>query len=109
MGAASGGSGRQPGSSFKPVILAEAIRQGISLNSKFEAPGSMTFPGANAGADWQVGNYGGTEQGVLDLVDPTRVSSTTAYAQLMLEVAPQAPANPPPPPGLSHHLPRRTP
>src|SRR3546814_15138435 len=36
MGAAAGGSGRQPGSSFQPVILAEAIRQGISLNSKFE-------------------------------------------------------------------------
>src|SRR3546814_786502 len=93
MGAAAGGSGRQPGSSFKPVILAEAIRQGISLNSKFEAPGSMTFPGANAGADWKVGNYGGTEQGVLDLVDATRVSSNTAYAQLMLEVGPQAAAN----------------
>src|SRR3546814_17907983 len=53
----------------------------------------MTFPGANAGADWKVGNYGGTEQGVLDLVDATRVSSNTAYAQLMLEVGPQAAAN----------------
>ena len=33
-------------------------------------------------------NYGDTEQGVLDLVDATRVSSNTAYAQLMLEVGP---------------------
>src|SRR3546814_19197341 len=81
MGAAAGGSGRQPGSSFKPVILAEAIRQGISLNSKFEAPGSMTFPGANAGADWKVGNYGGTEQGVLDLVEIGRASGRERVCQ----------------------------
>ena len=86
-----GGSGRGAGSSFKPFVLAEAIRQGISLNSKFNAPGQMTFPGvpgAEPGKDWEVGNYGGTEQGVLDIVDATRVSSNTAYAQLMIEVGP---------------------
>ena len=44
--------------------------------------------GAEPGEPWKVGNYGGTEQGVLDLVDATRVSSNTAYAQLMLEVGP---------------------
>src|SRR3546814_13547030 len=65
----------------------------------------MTFPGANAGADWKVGNYGGTEQGVLDLVDATRVSSNTAYAQLMLEVGPQAAANLAKRPGVSADLP----
>jgi penicillin-binding protein 1A len=93
LGARAGGSGRGAGSSFKPFVLAEAIRQGISLNSKFDAPGSMTFPGvpgARVGEDWKVGNYGGTEQGVLDLVDATRVSSNTAYAQLMMEVGPQS-------------------
>jgi penicillin-binding protein 1A len=86
LGAAAGGSGRGAGSSFKPFVLARAIQEGVSLNSKFEAPGQMTFPKANAGEDWVVNNYGGTEQGVLDLVDATRVSSNTAYAQLMLEV-----------------------
>jgi penicillin-binding protein 1A len=93
MGQAAGGSGRQAGSAFKPIVLAEAIRQGISLNSKFQAPGEMTFPNANAGEDWRVRNYGGTEQGVLDLVDATRVSSNTAYAQLMLEVGPETVVN----------------
>ena len=88
LGAQAGGSGRGAGSSFKPFVLAEAIHEGISLNSKFNAPGEMTFPKANAGKDWRVRNYGGTEQGVLDLVDATRVSSNTAYAQLMLEVGP---------------------
>jgi penicillin-binding protein 1A len=91
LGTAAGGSGRGAGSSFKPFVLAEAIRQGISLNSKFEAPASITFPdvqGEKEGEPWEVGNYGETEQGVLDLVDATRVSSNTAYAQLMLEVGP---------------------
>ncbi len=91
-----GGTGRGAGSSFKPFVLAEAVRQGISLNSKFNAPGSITFPGvpgAKAGEDWKVSNYGGTAQGVLDLVDATRVSSNTAYAQLMLEVGPQSVAD----------------
>jgi len=96
LGQEAGGSGRGAGSSFKPFVLAEAVRQGISLNSTFNAPASITFPGvqgAEEGEDWKVGNYGGTEQGVLDLVDATRVSSNTAYAQLMLEVGPQSVAN----------------
>jgi len=93
LGQRGGGSGRQAGSAFKPFVLAEAIRQGISLNSKFEAPARIELRGANAGKDWIVRNYGGTEQGVLDIVDATRVSSNTAYAQLMLEVGPAAVVN----------------
>jgi penicillin-binding protein 1A len=88
LGAQAGGSGRGAGSSFKPFVLAEAIHEGISLNSKFNAPGELILPKANAGEDWRVRNYGKTEQGVLDIVDATRVSSNTAYAQLMLEVGP---------------------
>ncbi|HEX4866530.1 MAG TPA: transglycosylase domain-containing protein [Acidimicrobiales bacterium] len=90
MGRDGGGSGRQAGSAFKPFVLAEAVQQGISLNSKFNSPSKMVFPKANAGEDWTVRNYANTEQGVLDLPDATRVSSNTAYAQLMLEVGPQA-------------------
>jgi penicillin-binding protein 1A len=84
----SGGFGRQPGSSMKPFVLATALTQGISLNSRFDSPGRLVIPRANAGADWRVSNYGGTEQGVLNLIDATRVSSNTAYAQLMMEVGP---------------------
>jgi penicillin-binding protein 1A len=90
LGQEGGGSGRQAGSAFKPFVLAEAIQQGISLNSRFQAPARLVLPRANAGEDWNVRNYGGTEQGVLDLVDATRASSNTAYAQLMMEVGPEA-------------------
>jgi penicillin-binding protein 1A len=84
----SGGTGRQPGSSMKPFVLATALTQGISLNSRFDAPGSVDIPRANGGDTWHVSNYGGTEQGVLSLIDATRVSSNTVYAQLMMEVGP---------------------
>ena len=83
----SGGLGRQAGSAMKPFVLATAIQQGISLQSRFEAPGRIELE--IPGDDWRVSNYGGTEQGVLDLIQATRVSSNTAYAQLMLEVGPQ--------------------
>jgi penicillin-binding protein 1A len=88
LGTRAGGSGRQPGSSFKPFVLAEAVKQGISVRSVFNAPGRMVFPDANDGDDWTVRNYGGTPQGRLDLIGATRVSSNTVYAQLMLEVGP---------------------
>lgn len=88
LGAEGDGSGRQPGSSFKPIVLAQALREGISPESKFDSPSQIELPKANAGQDWKVRNYAESEQGVLDLVDATRVSSNTAYAQLMLEVGP---------------------
>ena len=83
----SGGLGRQAGSAMKPFVLASAVQQGISLQSRFEAPARIELE--IPGDDWRVSNYGGTEQGVLDLIQATRVSSNTAYAQLMLEVGPQ--------------------
>jgi penicillin-binding protein 1A len=84
-----GGAGRQAGSSFKPFALASAVQQGISLNSKFAAPAQITLPKANNGKDWVVHNYADAGQGTLDLVDATRESSNTAFAQLMLQVGPQ--------------------
>ncbi|MBA2282940.1 MAG: transglycosylase domain-containing protein [Acidimicrobiia bacterium] len=87
VGTDGGGTGQQAGSSMKPFVLAAAVSRGISLQSKFESQGTMTFE--IPGDDWRVSNYGGTEQGVLSLVDATRVSSNTVYAQLMLEVGPQ--------------------
>jgi penicillin-binding protein 1A len=82
LGRQGGGSGRQPGSAFKPFVLAEAVSEGYSVESAFPSPAEMTFPGANAGADYPVKNYGGASYGSQNLIEATRVSSNTVYAQL---------------------------
>ena len=88
LGALAGGSGRPPGSSFKPIVLAEALGQDISARSKFINENDIVLPRANNGADWEVGNYSNGKEDLVDLVQATRVSSNTVYAQLMLEVGP---------------------
>jgi penicillin-binding protein 1A len=81
-GTEGGGSGRQPGSAFKPFVLAEAVREGYSVESAFDSPAEVVFPGANAGEDYTVRNYDDASYGRQNLVEATRVSSNTVYAQL---------------------------
>jgi penicillin-binding protein 1A len=88
-GTSGGGGGRQPGSSFKPFVLAEALVQGVPMSKVYDAPAKKTFPKMDNGNDWVVGNYADASQGRLDLVAATAKSSNTAYAQLMLDVGPE--------------------
>jgi penicillin-binding protein 1A len=86
VGTDGGGSGRQPGSAFKPIVLAETLKQGVALDKVYDAPAKKVFPDANAGDDWEVSNYADAGLGRLNLVDATRKSSNTAYAQMILDV-----------------------
>jgi penicillin-binding protein 1A len=88
-GKAGGGSGRQPGSTFKAFALAEAVREGYSIQSVLPSPPNITFPNhpecANGGADWKVrGGPGGGSS----LVSATKNSINTVYAQLMVRLGP---------------------
>ncbi|MBW3646068.1 MAG: hypothetical protein KY441_11265, partial [Actinobacteria bacterium] len=69
-------------SAFKPFVLAEAVSEGYSVESALPSPAEVVFPGANAGADYTVRNYGDAGYGTQNLIEATRVSSNTAYAQL---------------------------
>ena len=89
LGSLAGGSGRQPGSAFKPIVLATALGQDISARSKFINENEVVLPRANNGEDWEVSNYSDGSEDLVDLVQATRVSSNTVYAQLMLEVGPK--------------------
>jgi membrane peptidoglycan carboxypeptidase len=64
------------------------MRQGYSVESLIETPGRKVFADANDGGDWDV--KGGCCDGVTTLAEATAHSSNTAYAEMMLELGPEA-------------------
>jgi penicillin-binding protein 1A len=89
MGADGGGRGRQPGSTFKPFLLAEIVKEGYSLESAFPAPAEIVLPKADNGKDWHVGNYDDASfGGKLNLIEATRNSVNTVYAQAETDIGP---------------------
>ena len=88
LGKEGGGSGRQPGSSFKPIVAAAALEQGISLDTQFAA-GPASFLLAD-GSTWPVHNSEGTAGGFLPLDEATVRSVNGVYARLALELGPGA-------------------
>jgi penicillin-binding protein 1A len=84
MGAAGGGQGRQPGSTFKPFVLAAALESGIPVTQRFSAPSKITAE--VDGVEYPVENYNGESFGQMDLIEATAKSVNTAYIQLAAEV-----------------------
>jgi penicillin-binding protein 1A len=78
---------RQPGSSFKPFVLATALKDGISPDSEFES-GPVQIPLGDK--LWYVHNYENSDLGRISLATATEVSDNTVYAQLTQLVGPAA-------------------
>ena len=93
VGKEGGGQGRQPGSTFKPFLLAETVRQGYTPESALQGPAKIVIPGADAGKPWPVSNFEDQAFGAINLIDATRNSVNTVYAQLVDIIGPEAMAD----------------
>ena len=82
---AGGGTGRQPGSAFKPFTLARAFEEGISPGRVFSGPAAYTFPNCS-GPGCTVKNVESGSYGSISLRSATHNSVNTVYAQLVSEV-----------------------
>jgi penicillin-binding protein 1A len=78
---------RQPGSSFKPFVLATALKQGISPQTTFDSEPTSIFLGNKY---WNVNNYEGEYLGPIDLYKATSASDNAVYAQLTKVVGPKS-------------------
>lgn len=84
LGAAGGGGGRQPGSTFKGIMLAELIKLGYSPYSVFPAPPAVEIPHGNAnGQPYTVTNFEHEATSpTMNIVDATAESVNTVYVQV---------------------------
>ncbi|MGH9152422.1 MAG: transglycosylase domain-containing protein [Acidimicrobiales bacterium] len=81
-----GGSGRQPGSSWKPFVLAAAFAKGITDDRVYSAPSQYRIPGCTGDRGCVIDNYEGSGGGRVSLRRATHNSYNTVYAQLVLDV-----------------------
>ncbi len=85
VGVEGGGSGRQPGSSFKPFAIAAALREGYSAEARMTVPGSAAFNLSDYGAGggtWRVSGGGGN----YNMMTALPHSSNMFFATLMLKL-----------------------
>jgi penicillin-binding protein 1A len=92
---------RQPGSSFKPFVLATAIKQGISPVTTLPSKPVSIFMGDRY---WPVHNYENSYIGSADLTTATAVSDNTIFAQLTQIVGPANVARTAHALGITRHL-----
>ncbi|MGZ4707484.1 MAG: transglycosylase domain-containing protein [Acidimicrobiales bacterium] len=83
-----GGSGRPAGSTFKAFAVAEALKQGIGLETSYNAPAQITIPKADGGKDWKPRNDDDAAYGQVNMVKATASSINTYFAQLVMDIDP---------------------
>jgi membrane peptidoglycan carboxypeptidase len=89
-----GSTGYQPGSTMKAFVLADALRQGIPLTTRFNCPHdyvTKAFPNDRP-YPYPVHNAGDSEAGRFDLIQATWLSVNTCFVQLEAKTGAVGPA-----------------
>jgi len=76
---------RQPGSAFKPFVLAAALKEGISPLTTYVSKPVSIFLGNRY---WTVHNYEGEYLGPIDIQKAIAVSDNSVFSQLTRDVGP---------------------
>ncbi len=80
---------RQPGSSFKPYVLAAALKEGMNPDSTYYSGASPMTLSLPDGTSWTVNNAEKAGAGTLSVRQATVESVNVVFAQLDLDVGPE--------------------
>jgi penicillin-binding protein 1A len=84
LGRQGGGSGRQPGSAFKPIAAAAALESGIPFDARYQSsPAAFTF---DDGSTWAPANSKGSGSGLMPLDEALVHSVNGVYARLAMQL-----------------------
>ncbi len=83
-----GGSGRQPGSAFKPIVAAAALDAGYTAGTEYETPSGEEIEGCGTSEPYDPENYSGRSQGIVDMYEAVEGSVNVYFAKLARDVGP---------------------
>ena len=77
---------RQPGSTFKAIVLADALSRGVDPNSTIYDSHTLQKGWLAEEPNYEVKTFGGEQNGAINLVAATVKSDNTVYAQLAADL-----------------------